>query len=60
MRFSALIVSGAFAMAAAQSTLSTAATATASLTPAQESQAACLKTCKTGDVNCQAHCIGVR
>ncbi|KND95104.1 hypothetical protein TOPH_00138 [Tolypocladium ophioglossoides CBS 100239] len=51
MRFAALVLSGALALAAAQSPVS--------LTPAQASQAACLKTCKAGDVNCQAPCVGV-
>ncbi|KAM0260368.1 hypothetical protein ACHAQJ_002769 [Trichoderma viride] len=41
-------------MAAAESGSSTVAA-----DPAQASQAACLKACKAGDVNCQAHCIGV-
>ncbi|PNY20668.1 Uncharacterized protein TCAP_07360 [Tolypocladium capitatum] len=59
MRFAAFIVSGALALVAAQDTLSTAAAPTVSLTPAQAAQAACLKACKSGDVNCQARCVGV-
>lgn len=59
MRFTSIIVSGLVAVATAQTTTSPPPTSVG-LTPAQESQAACLGSCKAGDVNCQAHCITVR
>ncbi|KAH6610478.1 hypothetical protein Trco_000498 [Trichoderma cornu-damae] len=60
MRFS-FVLSGLFAaLAAAQgSTTSAAPPSSVSLDPAQQSQYACIKACKEGDVNCQAHCIAV-
>ncbi|KAL7821720.1 hypothetical protein V8C44DRAFT_315531 [Trichoderma aethiopicum] len=61
MRFS-IVLSGLFAALAAAQTSSSAAQApsgTQSLSPAQASQVACIKACKAGDVNCQAHCIAV-
>ncbi|KAL7946352.1 hypothetical protein V8C42DRAFT_320340 [Trichoderma barbatum] len=62
MRFT-LVLSGLFAAlaAAAESGTRTAAApaSSVSLDPAQQSQINCLKACDAGDVNCQAHCIGV-
>ncbi|KAF2099410.1 hypothetical protein NA57DRAFT_55380 [Rhizodiscina lignyota] len=62
MRFSVLIASAFAAIATAQSTTESAsgtstkaATSTAPLTPVQS----CLNTCKSGDVYCQAACVGV-
>lgn len=52
MRFSLAIVSGLAAIASAQST-------TSSADPAASSEVACLKKCRVGDVDCQAHCITV-
>lgn len=62
MRFTSMIVAGAFAvLAAAQSadTTTAAPPTSVALTPVQSSQAACLKACKDGDVDCQSHCITV-
>jgi hypothetical protein len=53
MRFAFVLSSFVAAMAAAESSTAV------GQDPAQASQAACLKECKLGDVNCQAHCIGV-
>jgi hypothetical protein len=59
MKFSTILVLfgfAAFAIAADSTTeTGTSAAPTASLTPLQQ----CLKTCKDGDVNCQAACVGV-
>ncbi|KAI8684338.1 hypothetical protein NCS57_00099800 [Fusarium keratoplasticum] len=54
MRFTSVLVAGAFAaMASAQGT------ATASLSPAQQSQIDCIDACDAGDVKCQSYCITV-
>ncbi|UPK97770.1 hypothetical protein LCI18_008705 [Fusarium solani-melongenae] len=54
MRFTSVLVAGAFAaMASAQGT------ATASISPAQQSQLDCLDACDAGDVKCQSYCITV-
>ncbi|KAM0424692.1 hypothetical protein ACHAPT_010000 [Fusarium lateritium] len=53
MRFASVFVAGTFAaMASAQ-------TATASLSPAQQSQMDCIDACDAGDVKCQSYCITV-
>lgn len=55
MRFTSVFVAGTFAaMASAQGT------ATASLSPAQQSQMDCIDDCAPGDVKCQSYCITVR
>ncbi|KAJ0107936.1 hypothetical protein J7T55_007148 [Diaporthe amygdali] len=62
MRFTSIIVAGAFALfASAQDTTATSSvTATAATTDAaQASELACLNACDAGDVNCQAKCISV-
>lgn len=68
MRFTSFIVAGALALVASaqttsDSTASSTATSTAStvvsVDPAQSSEAACLKACKAGDVDCQSKCIAV-
>lgn len=66
MRFTSILVTGAFALfASAQTTESATTTAastastTASLTAAQSSAAACLNACDAGDVSCTAKCIAV-
>ncbi|KAK8048553.1 hypothetical protein PG994_010283 [Apiospora phragmitis] len=38
---------------------SSAPTTTVGLTPEQSAKTACLDACKTGDVNCEAKCVGV-
>ncbi|KAM0463873.1 hypothetical protein ACHAO4_000597 [Trichoderma viride] len=58
MRFSVLL-SGLFAVVAVAESTSSAPPTSASLSPAQASQAACFKACAEGDVNCQAHCVAV-
>ncbi|KAK4074733.1 uncharacterized protein Triagg1_4882 [Trichoderma aggressivum f. europaeum] len=62
MRFT-VVLSGLFAVLAAAaesgSPTSAAPASSVSLDPAQQSQYNCLHACKTGDVDCQAHCIGV-
>ncbi|KAL6698621.1 hypothetical protein J3F84DRAFT_363426 [Trichoderma pleuroticola] len=62
MRFT-VVLSGLFAVLAAAaesgSPTSAAPASSVSLDPAQQSQYDCLHACKTGDVNCQAHCIAV-
>lgn len=58
MRFTSIIVTGAFAvLAAAQSTTTTSASAASS---AQAVIEKCLSGCPATDVNCQAKCISVR
>jgi len=64
MRFTALLYTGVFALAAAQSaSTGSAPTTTDAATAAQNSQQAailaCLKTCKEGDVDCTSKCITV-
>jgi len=54
MRFATFVAPGLFAALAVA-----AQTSTVSIDPAQASQAACLKKCDAGDVDCQAHCISV-
>lgn len=60
MRFATFLV-GAFAIvvSAQSTTTETTGATSASLTPAQSSQAACLEACAAGDVDCQARCIAV-
>ncbi|EHK48055.1 uncharacterized protein TrAtP1_000770 [Trichoderma atroviride] len=58
MRFSVLL-SGLFAVVAVAESTASAPPTSASLSPAQASQAACFKACAEGDVNCQAHCVAV-
>lgn len=53
MRFTSVFVAGAFAAVAS------AATTTASVSPAQQSQLDCLEACDAGDVKCQSYCITV-
>lgn len=68
MRFSALLLAGAFAVAHAQSSMSAPSSSEAdvdttapSSTPAPESPGdKCLKACAPGDAMCQSHCIAVR
>jgi len=65
MHISAVLFAGLFAVASANSSTvttvssTTTATATYSLTPAQSSQAGCLKACASGDVTCEAKCVDV-
>ncbi|KAL7798541.1 hypothetical protein V8C37DRAFT_368219 [Trichoderma ceciliae] len=62
MRFT-LVLPSLFAVLATAQSSGSATSATApsavSLDPAQQSQFDCLHACAAGDVNCQAHCIGV-
>jgi hypothetical protein len=55
MKFTTVLVAlGFVAAAAAQSTTSSAATSTATISTVQK----CLNACATGDVTCQASCLG--
>lgn len=59
MRFS-VVLSGFFAvLAAAEGTATSKAPTAVGLTPAQQSEQACMKACAAGDVDCQAHCVAV-
>ncbi|ROW11021.1 hypothetical protein VMCG_01210 [Cytospora schulzeri] len=65
MRFTSFLVAGAFALLANAQTSAPASSSVSSVASvtttdaAQSSEAACLKACDVGDVNCQAKCIAV-
>lgn len=62
MRFTSIIVAGAFAMfASAQDTTGTSSVAPTAATTdaAQASTIACLDACEAGDVTCESKCIAV-